>query len=260
MIERDTNPHYVEEEFARNRNREISRIQKEIKSNSGAEYSKYFRIAELYKESKNYDKAIENYKLAEKYAKEKENLVNIENLQNININIAKCYYEQNNYEMAAKYYENSLNYKQDGKIYWQLGFIYDKMKKYQQSIESYKKALNRLTDKRDLANVNYNIAHEYYDLGNKEMSAKYLAASIDLKPDLNKQYLLGNIYADLNNYEKAADCFISIIKKDSKNRNAYIYLAKIYDKTDNQKGLRLLYELAAENFPNNPPFKLIPKN
>lgn len=88
----------------------------------------------------------------------------------------------------------SKTFSYDDGIFYNLGIVYEKMKKYSKAREAYEKA-------------------------------------IELEPDsLDSVYNLGLVYTELKEYSKAIECFEKVIEDDSEDSNSYFNLGLVYFK------------------------------
>lgn len=89
----------------------------------------------------------------------------------------------------------SKNFSNDDGIFYNLGIVYEKLKKFEKAKEAYLK-------------------------------------SLEISPDsMDSIYNLGLVYIELKDYDKAINCFEKILKEDSEDSNSYFNLGLIYFKT-----------------------------
>lgn len=91
----------------------------------------------------------------------------------------------------------SKNFSNDDGIFYNLGIVYEKLKKFANAKEAYLK-------------------------------------SLEISPDsMDSTYNLGLVYIELKEYDKAIECFEKILKDDNEDSNSYFNLGLIYFKTKN---------------------------
>ena len=89
----------------------------------------------------------------------------------------------------------SKNFSNDDGIFYNLGIVYEKLKKFANAKEAYLK-------------------------------------SLEISPDsMDSTYNLGLVYIELKEYDKAIECFEKILKDDNEDSNSYFNLGLIYFKT-----------------------------
>jgi len=128
---------------------------------------------------------------------------------NILRNIAEFFFEKDYFEQALEIYL-ILNNKGDNslEIFEKAGYCYQKLKKYEEALNYYKKAelyeANRAWNLKKLA-----LCYRY--LKNYEESLKYYLEAEKLEPDnLYIQTYIGHSYLDLKEYKKALDYYYKV--------------------------------------------------
>lgn len=160
-------------------------------------------------------------------------------------------------ELANVTEDNNKVYSESYTKYLHIANLYYHKKDYQNAIENYEKAAKNLKDKNDLAKINYQLARCYMDIGEFDKAFKYSKLSYKQNPEIETELLSGVIFMKSGNNEKAKNIFISILNKNPKTYNAYVYLHQIYYSENNHEAIRTLYELGKNNFPENPPIKYV---
>tara|TARA_Y100000022_G_scaffold148688_1_gene130403 strand:+ start:2196 stop:4187 length:1992 start_codon:yes stop_codon:yes gene_type:complete len=120
--------------------------------------------------------------------------------------------------------------------YINLGILYRKQKKYNESIEIYNKALKIINDNAALEILNLNLSNIYLDLNNNEfgkdysLCKKYASIALELNPEniraLNN-IAVSNLFE--MNYKSAAEGFEKTIKLDPNYVDAHRNLGVLYN-------------------------------
>ena len=167
------------------------------------------------------------------------------------------YDDRINMELSNVKEDNSKLYSQSFTKYLHIGDLYYQKKDYTKAIKNYELAMGNLKDEKYLSKINYKLSKCYFDMEDYTKALKFSQISYKQNQDEETLLLIGLIYMKTNNFDEAKKCFISIIDKNPKKYNAYIYLGKIYYEEQNQEDMKVLYELGNANFPENPPIKYV---
>jgi len=154
----------------------------------------------------------------------------------VNYILGKSYYHKGRFylDQAIFYlnksisleYLNSDTYKYLGLSYSELGFYDEGIKYFLMSGEDEKDDMLYLV-----------IGQTYHKLGDNTNSELYLKRAIeindDLRVEIKSRFLLGKIYYENDELQKAEDQYNLILDKDPKSADAHYYLAEIYLKREN---------------------------
>ena len=146
------------------------------------------------------------------------------------------------YEFELRRWQNVVNQNPESPVgYENLGFIYYKMERYSQAINTFNRALD-LDPDRVMAKIN--LGRTYRELGDSELAIKYLEEGADFTTPTNKAgpfYDIGKIYEDdLENIEKAVEFYLKSIQDDPNIWDSRMALGAIYE--DREEFARALVE------------------
>ena len=237
---------------------------------------KYAVLLELYKETKDYQKA-------EKFLKKilKENPKNLDALNRL----FQLYIDTNQYKKAKKVIDKIIKlnpkgkdvllkklflylklgkvnefiktlenlkdkYKNDFEYHFILGMAYEENKDYQNAIKHYKKA-KQLKPKN--TEIYERLATIYIQLKQYDKAIEELKQAINLNPNDYQLYTeLSQVYELKGNYQKAVQILEKSLKKFPNNAVLHYYLAIAYDNLDNWKKTEQHLKKALELRPNFP--------
>ncbi len=181
-------------------------------------------------------------------------------------NIAYCYLKQKNYADAQmwfrKYIENEKN-KDRTQIYdsyTRLGDCFFVMRKYEDAIDFYSKAINAQKASPDYALYQKAICLGLLKRHNEEIIAlSELMDKYPRSPYVDDALLeLGNSYLALEEYQMAANTFHKLISDYPKSelvRRAYLQLGLTYFNMDKNQEAITAYKNVIENYPNTQEYK-----
>jgi tetratricopeptide (TPR) repeat protein len=117
-----------------------------------------------------------------------------------------------------------------------LGLSLGEMGRYEESIEIFLKAAENSPD----AILYMTIGQTYYKMGRNDKALEFLNRSVQTTDrgavEQRARFLLGKIYMDMDQIEKARDQFEVILSKDPRSADAHYHLGEIYElKGDNVK-------------------------
>ncbi len=172
----------------------------------------------------------------------------------VNYILGKAYYHKGRFYMDQAIYHleksiklnfiNSDSYKYLGLSYSELGF-------YEKGIQYFLIAINNENDDMLLLVL----GQTYHKLGDNINAEIYLKRAIELNSDfrveIKSRFLLGKIYSENNDFEKAEEQYNLILSKDSKSSDAYYYLGEIYSKKGNTIKARAEWRKALELDPSH---------
>lgn len=141
-----------------------------------------YLLSGCYETERQYKKAI---KIAEKIL-----TIDVNQIEAYNI-LGDCYNDLRKYNIALNYYHKAIDL-DDTHYYalFQVAFIYSRNRRYSESNEYYLKAVDNVVDKNDIANCLNNIGYNFEKMKNYQESLKYYKEGLKIDPD--NQLLLQN--------------------------------------------------------------------
>ncbi len=134
------------------------------------------------------------------------------------------------YEFELRRWQNVVNQNPESPVgYENLGFIYYKMERYSQAINTFNRALD-LDPDRVMAKIN--LGRTYRELGDSELAIKYLEEGADFTTPTNKAgpfYDIAQIYEKDGNTEKAVEFYLKSIQDDPNIWDSRMALGSIYE-------------------------------
>ncbi len=138
----------------------------------------------------------------------------------------KIYFNVGEYENAMQVIERVEEYKLDTlevKLY--KAKILSITEKIEEAKELY---LNLLQEYPDNERLYYDLTYFNMDLENYDNALYYINKSIQLKDNIDKQYLLASVYKKKNLYDNALETYFNIIEQDAEASYAYNNIGLIY--------------------------------
>ncbi len=168
--------------------------------------------------------------------------------------LGKAYYNKGRYflDLSIKYMKQSLadGYSADDS-YKYLGLAYSELGLYSDGIKYFLDALKDNND--DLLNLV--IGQTYYKMGDDVNAEKYLLTALDgtegFASEQKIRFLLGKIYLDRNDFEKATEQYDKILEKNKNSADAHYYLGEIYSKLNKKVKARAEWRKALEIDPSH---------
>ena len=115
---------------------------------------------------------------------------------------------------------------QDADVWFQLGYCYSKLGRYQEGIESYKQAIKI---KPDFAESHYNLGVAYSKLGRSQEAIESFKQAIRIKPDFAEaHYNLGIAYSNLGRYQDEIESYKQAIRIKPDHASAHYNLGVAY--------------------------------
>ncbi|MBA5248753.1 MAG: tetratricopeptide repeat protein, partial [Gammaproteobacteria bacterium] len=131
-------------------------------------------------------------------------------------------------------YTNDDEQLSDG--YFNLGYLYDELKKYQKAIDAYKKAIKAKTDIPDKHVIYYNMGITYEKLKKYRKAINTYKQAIEIKHNYHEAYSnMGDVYDKLKKYRKAINACKKAIKIKSDFHEAYYNMGIAYEKLKNYR-------------------------
>jgi len=134
------------------------------------------------------------------------------------------------YEFELRRWQNVVNQNPQSPVgYENLGFIYYKMERYSQAINTFNRALD-LDPDRVMAKIN--LGRTYRELGNNELAIEYLEEGAEFTTPTNKAgpfYDIAQIYEDDGDTEKAVEFYLKSIQDDPNIWDSRMALGAIYE-------------------------------
>lgn len=166
--------------------------------------------------------------------------------------LAEILEKQGRLQSAVREYEAILRgipRKEQLLLYYKLGYLWAKLKKYKKAISFYKKASD--LDPKD-KNLFYNLSYLYETIGRKKKARLYLEKALALSPgDLDGRMKLAQDLIDGKEWKKAETVLNGIIKKKPKFLEALLLLANVLDKQGKKKPLMNVYATILAIDPKN---------
>ena len=146
--------------------------------------------------------------------------------------LGKTYYHKGKYymDLSIKYLEDSVakGYTGDD-TYKYLGLAYSEMGKNRESVDCFLKAAERHNED----NLLLAIAMGYYRLKEYHSCEEYLLRTLNFTKDTNiiqtARFLLGNMYKDKQDYIKAEEQYLQILKVNPRSADAHYHLGEIFE-------------------------------
>ena len=172
----------------------------------------------------------------------------------VNYILGKSYYHKGRFYMDQAIYhiEKSieLGYINDDS-YKYLGLSYSELGLYEKGIQYFLKAISNEYDDMLLLVL----GQTYHKLGEDINSEVYLKRAIELNSDfrveIKSRFLLGKIFFEKGDFDKAEDQYNLILFKDSKSADAHYYLGEIYSEKGNTVKARAEWRKALKLDPSH---------
>lgn len=158
------------------------------------------------------------------------------------INLGVIYFKEKNYNLAIKYYKEALVYnKIDASIYPNIGEAYFKLNNNDSSILYFEKALKLRQENAIIYNY---LGTSYFN------TKKYKMAILNFEKGIAKDSLNWNLYLNYGNAlamdnqdEKCIKALKKSISINSNNKQAYYFLALIYNKLNDKENESKYFDL-----------------
>ena len=133
--------------------------------------------------------------------------------------------KQKNYDVALQMYKDILSLDHHYYDAWlNAGVIYSKQKKPNKAIYCFQQSIKKQEDARSY----YNISIEFFKLNNFEKAKENIIHVIRLNPNLiNAHLLLGQIYSKLNTFDLAENAVSKVLTIEPRNQTAILGLISI---------------------------------
>ncbi len=146
--------------------------------------------------------------------------------------LGKAYYQKGKFylDLSSKYLEESINSGYIGEdTYEYLGLVYSSLGDYNRSVEYYLEALERSpSDTLYLV-----LAQTYYQMDDIAQAEEYLVWALSKTQDHTveekSRFLLGRIYRDRGDLQKAEEQFLSILTDNQSSADAHYFLGEVYE-------------------------------
>lgn len=201
----------------------------------------YNNIGCLYKNICEYEKAIY-------YFKKSINVIEDTDFVNPFNNIARCYIELKDNEMALKYYNIGIEkIPNEDSLYYNKAKLYRRMKLYEESIDSYKQGLKiENIDKEDYYDE---IGDVYRAMKDYKKALDWYEKIVSINPKHSFVYRsMGYVYEEINEYDKAIKCFLKQIKVDGGKPINYLSIADTYSKMGKKLSAIMNYKKSLRKF------------
>jgi tetratricopeptide (TPR) repeat protein len=206
-------------------------------------------IGLVYSRQGNYDAAIENF---EKALQQKSPIGNMTSLHKmfgvrnigslviiseddeINLNLARVYYEKGDYEKAKEACIQGIRFKYHTKELWNLlGDIYRKKDEYDKCIEVFTNMIEKYPN---YENIPYNLGLAYSQKGNLVKAVEFFEKSLDVKKKENPASRdLAKTYFDLKQYKKALRACKLSLRYFPEDPDIIALRSEIYDALNKKK-------------------------
>ena len=163
--------------------------------------------------------------------------------------LGKAYYQKGKFylDLSSKYLEESINSGYIGEdTYEYLGLVYSSLGDYSRSAEYYLEALERSpSDTLYLV-----LAQTYYQMDDILQAEEYLVWALSKTQDQTveekSRFLLGRIYRERGELEKAEEQFLSILVDNKSSADAYFFLGEVYEDTGDVAKARYQWRMVLE--------------
>ena len=157
--------------------------------------------------------------------------------------LAAALEEEGAFDQAIREYETVLTRTSEQNrlpIYKNLGYLYTETGKWKEAIACYLKAAE--LDQKD-ANIYYNLSFLYEKIKDREHADFYLENAITIKSDdlVGTIKLARNLF-EIGEDEKAKGYITQVLKKDGDNLEALALMARLLEKTGDKDALKSVYE------------------
>jgi tetratricopeptide (TPR) repeat protein len=138
-------------------------------------------------------------------------------------NLGNAFRHLKKYEEAISAYKKALEIKPDKHEAWNnLGNAYGDLKKYEEAISAYKKVLEIKPDEHKAW---YNLGNAFRRLQKFEDAIGAYKKALEIKPDKHEAwYNLGNAYGDLQKYEDAIEAYAKAIQINPEDPDVWMNL------------------------------------
>ncbi len=172
----------------------------------------------------------------------------------VNYILGKAYYHKGRFylDQAIYYLEKSIELEYINiDTYKYLGLSYSELGFYEEGIELFLKTIDN--DKDDM--ILLVIGQTYHKLGDNKNSKLYLKRAIDINDDfrveIKSRFLLGKIFIEEDELEKAEEQYNLILDKNPGSADAHYYIGEIYSERDNTIKARAEWRKALELDPSH---------
>ena len=217
----------------------IAKLEKAIEL-SGGDAMLYTKLAGIYSEIDELDKALENYNKVIK--------INPDDAF-IYISIGSIYESQNKYKEALETYSKALDIFPEYKYnYFNLGNVNYQLKNYKEAINAYNSFLETYSGH---VEARENLAASYLALKDYENSEAQYKILYDKNPDNFKHYYeYGISLLNNNDSEKAVQFLEKAIELDAENDSAHLGLAQAYQDLGKNDMSYNQYQIVLKRVPN----------
>jgi len=147
-----------------------------------------------------------------------------------------------NLEVAEKNVENLPN---DPRSWWNLGQSLSSLQRYEQALRAYETFLESSQSDEEKYIVRLRRAEALWGLGKKPKAIEECQFAIGLRPQYPDAYnLLGNLYLDTKQYEKAAEMYLASLVKKPPVTQILVYNPRDYDYTPLKNLAKAFYALS----------------
>jgi len=168
--------------------------------------------------------------------------------------LGKTYYHKGRFyvDQAVKHLKASIEAGYESiDTYRYLGLAYNELGDYQRSVEHFLQALER--DPEPLLYMT--IGQIYHKLENYDRALDFLLRAVhsteEKTVELKSRFVLGNIYIENEEYEKAQAQYEKILSIDPESADAHYYLGDIYDRMDDRVKARAEWRKALQIDPSH---------
>jgi TPR repeat protein len=180
-------------------------------------------------------------------------------LLTVDANDAQSFYDkglkelwQENWSAALTYFQKATEKNSDNADAWfQLGYCYGELGRYQEAIEAYKQAIRI---KPDLAEAHLMLGVAYGKLGRYQEAIEAHKQAIRIEPNFAEaHYNLGVTYDKLGRYQEAIEAYKQAIRIKPDNAEAHLMLGVAYYKLDHYQAAIEAFKQAIRIKPDDAP-------
>ncbi len=217
----------------------IEKLEQAVKL-PGADVMIYTKLAGLYSEIDNSQKALETYKKVIELKPDD---------AFVYISIGSIYENQGNYKEALKSYEKALDIYPEYKYnYFNIANVQYQLKDYNNAIKSYNTFLETYSQHSESRE---NLAASYYAVKDYDDAAKQYKILYEKNPETFKSFSqYGLALLNDNNPEKAVEMLEKAISLDSENNSAHLGLAQAYQDLGKNDLSYEQYQIVLAKVPN----------
>ena len=161
----------------------------------------YYSLGMIFSELGQYEDAVQQYQNVVRLVPER---------ADVHQYLGRAYYHLGHYEQAIGHYRKAISLKSDyADAHYNLGAVFLSLRQYERAIESYQNAMRFNSD----IQAHFYLGVAYYNLKQYKTAIGYLENAISLNGRKTDAYhILGSACLQLNQIQKARDCFRKVLE------------------------------------------------